>query len=434
MIAHIQHHCLGLLLVTFGLLVVSLTALADVKLSGFGTLGGAISDQDFIYQRFIDNSGTLYRDSVIGVQLDVTHQNGWGLTLQAKAGASTHNDTDWEAVLNWAFLSWRPANDWLLRAGRLRLPLMLHSANSDVGVTFPFARLPTELYSLLPTVDMNGLSVAKTWLTETTEWTLEGYLGKTHADWRYYLRDGLEPLFPSGAMFLAYDFEMIGAVLSRISERHTWRVGIHHTTAAWDVGPTPIRFPFVPLMPGSTLGYYKVSPELPGPPIRYAENYDIYLFTLGTEIRLPQQWQLTIEYGRRHFTEAVVGADTHAGYLSLSKHIGRWTPYCYWAGIRSDNQGLNLAKAMNRNQLPATVPGAALINMTQRAGADLIDPYEQKSLALGTAYHLSRTSSFKLEWLHTRTGALSSFVNAPFGEDSGGRQINVFSLSYSHTF
>lgn len=72
--------------------------------------------------------------------------------------------------------------------------------------------------------------------------------------------------------------------------------------------------------------------------------------------------------------------------------------------------------------------------LTQRAGADLIDPYEQQSLAIGTAYHLSRTSVLKAEWLHTCTGALSSFVNAPPGEDSGGRAINVFSLSYSHTF
>ncbi|NEV63860.1 hypothetical protein [Thiorhodococcus minor] len=183
------------------LALTTLPAAAEINhdLSGFGALGGALSDQDFIYQRHIDDNGTLNRDSVIGIQLDTRLTDAWGLTLQAKAAPSLHSDNAWEPTLTWAFLSWRPTNDWLLRAGRLRLPLLLYSANNDVGVSFDFARLPTEAYSLTPTPDVNGLFFSKTWLTDAWEWTLEGYVRAAHTDWRFYARDGLEPAFPPAA-------------------------------------------------------------------------------------------------------------------------------------------------------------------------------------------------------------------------------------------
>lgn len=44
---------------------------AQVSLSGFGTLGYAISDQEYRYQRFVNEHGTFMRDSVLGVQADI---------------------------------------------------------------------------------------------------------------------------------------------------------------------------------------------------------------------------------------------------------------------------------------------------------------------------------------------------------------------------
>ncbi|WP_295406180.1 hypothetical protein [uncultured Thiocystis sp.] len=416
-------------------LIVPFAARAEVRISGFGTLGAAVSDQDFIYQRFIDDGGTLNRDSLIGLQLDAQLADAWGLTLQAKAAPSTHDENAWEPTLSWAFLSWRPDNDLLLRAGRLRLPLMLYSANSDVGVTFEFARLPTEVYSLLPTTDVNGLSFARTWLDDSREWTLEGYLGTTQTYWRYYLRDNMEPLFPAGVSFLGYDFVMGGLTLSRRERENLWRIGLHRTDAEADQGPVPRKFPFVTLVPGTDIGYYQVADAMPGPGVSFVDKYVIYVLTLGMEMALPWDIQLIGEYGQRRVDNAAItGPNTHAAYLSLLKRIGCWTPYVYWAGIRSRPPALNFGDALNRNRVPDVIPGAAAINATQRAGADMLGPFDQQSWAIGTSYSLSPTSKLKAEWMHTRTGVLSSFVDSPAGEDSGGRQINVFSLSYNFTF
>ncbi|WP_295406176.1 hypothetical protein [uncultured Thiocystis sp.] len=405
---------------------------AEIQISGFATLGAAISDQDFVYQRYIDDHGTLNRDSLLGLQLDAQLADAWSLTLQAKAAPSTHSDTGWEPTLSWAFLSWRPDNDLLLRAGKLRLPLMFYSANSDVGTTFDFARLPTELYSLIPTTDVKGLSVARTWLDGEREWTLEGYVGRAHSDWRYFLREDIPPDLPDGPLYIGVDMDLAGLVLSLRDGENVLRAGLHHSDLESDYGPLPVTSPFVPIAPG--IGYYKLDGAMPGPPVPTVDRLRIDVLTLGAEIALPHDFRLVGEYGRRRITNSTMGPDTSAGYLALLKRVGRWTPYVYWAGIRTQADALGLYTAVNNNRVPDVIPGAAAINASQRTGADLNGAFDQYSLAIGTAYRLSPTSKLKAEWLHTQTGSVSSFVDPPADEDSGGRQVNVFSLSYNVTF
>ena len=405
---------------------------AGIELSGFGTLGAALSDQDFIYQRYLDDGGTLNRDSLVGLQLDAPLTETWGMTLQAKLAPSTHDDNAWEPTLTWAFLSWRPSNVLLLRVGKLRIPLLLYSASSDVGTTYDFVRLPTEVYAPLPTTDINGLALAKTWFAGEREWTLEGYLGQAHADWRYFMREDIPPDFPAGDLYLGLDLEMAGLVLSLNDSRNIWRIGLHRAGAEFDQGPVPSDYPFVSIGPG--LGYYQMSNALPGPGVPTIDQVDLSVLTLSAEIALPRDFRFIGEYARRRILNATMGPDTHVGYLALLRDIGRWTPYVLWTGIRSLDARLNFYERLNDNPLPESIPGAAALNAIQRLGSDLLSPYDQQSIAVGTSYSLSPGSKIKIGWMHTRIGRVSSFVDPPVGEESGGRQINVFSLSYNFTF
>ena len=116
----------------------------SISYSAFGTLGAAVSDRDYNYQRFINSSGTVKRDSVFGTQVDAQFNPEWSGTLQLKAAPATNADSRWALTASWAFLSWRPNNDWLVRAGKVRIPLYLFSENLDVGQSYDFARMPTE--------------------------------------------------------------------------------------------------------------------------------------------------------------------------------------------------------------------------------------------------------------------------------------------------
>ncbi|RZK99740.1 MAG: hypothetical protein EOP36_18315, partial [Rubrivivax sp.] len=103
----------------------------DFSYSAFGTIGAAVSNQDERYQRFIDSDVGFKRDSVLGAQVDAQFTPEWSATVQAKVAPSMRNDRHWDLSASWAFASWRPNNDWLLRAGKLRIPVYLSSENMD---------------------------------------------------------------------------------------------------------------------------------------------------------------------------------------------------------------------------------------------------------------------------------------------------------------
>jgi len=400
----------------------------DLTWSGFGTVGYAQSDQPYKYQRFIDDQGTFMRDSILGAQLDVKFNPEWGATVQARLAPSAENDSAWAATMSWAFVSWRPQDDWLIRVGKLRLPLMLNTENRDVGATYEFARLPIEVYSIAPTTDVVGLSVSKTWLTGRFDWTLEGYTGKIPTYWRYYQRDvGVNSQNP-GSYFVELDVKSSGLVLTARDIDNVFRIGVHEVEATRVGDTSHADIPYRPLAPG--IGFYDIEGA------RRIDKMIIPVQTLGASVLLPGDFRVTGEYARIKVDSSSQGLTRWGAYLAVSRQFGDWTPYVYYAKMKSPDDVLERYKAINGNRVPPLPPpyDATRINQSQKLAADILSPYDQWTAALGTSYRLTPTSVLKAEWSHTRSGVVSSFIDAPSGSDSSDRHINVFSLSYSFTF
>ncbi|MFH1658111.1 MAG: hypothetical protein ABIG35_02250 [Pseudomonadota bacterium] len=386
----------------------------DFTWSGFGTVGWAVSDKPYKYQRFIDNHGTFKRDTILGGQLDARLSPQWSATIQAKLGPSDHSDSDWQASLAWAFVSWRPSDDWLIRAGKIRLPLMLNTENNDVGATFDFARLPQEVYSISPLTDLVGLGVSKTWFGESMDWIAEVYAGKVETNWRYYGRE-MTPEQPSpGSWFYTYNIKSTGFVLMARSLDNTFRIGAHRVEASRD--GTKIGMPIV-----NVGGVYRFGTG-------GDEKVIIPLFTVGASILLPADIKLSGEYARIKIDSSSEGLNRWGAYLSLSKRFGSWTPYVYFAKAKSSDSALAKYQAINGNVVPA--PYVA----SQKFFADIIIPYDQSTVALGTTYRLTPSALLKAEWSQANTGVASTLVDAPSGGNSSHQTINVFSLSYNFTF
>lgn len=395
----------------------------DLTWSGFGTLGFAQSDQSYKYQRFIDNHGTFKRDTILGGQLDARLSQQWSATIQAKLAPSDHNDTDWQGSLAWAFVSWRPSDDWLIRAGKIRLPLMLNTENNDVGATFDFARLPQEVYSISPTTDVLGVSVSKTWMLDTYEWMLEGYSGQEKTYQRYYVRaeqpDGSGP----GSLYTPFRMHSTGLVLTVRDLANTFRIGVHEVVAS-RIGEQ--SHADIPLVQQGPIEYYDVRTG------RRVSRLYIPVLTAGASVSLPADFRMTAEYARVRVDSASEGLSRWGAYLAIDKRIGDWKPYVYYAKMRSTGRALDLYRAIEASSRNPSLP-APLRNF-QTFNADLVSGYDQWTGALGTSYRLSPVSLLKAEYAHTSTGVVSSFVDAPTGSDSGKRRINVFSLSYNFTF
>ena len=397
----------------------------DLTWSGFGTLGYAQSDESVRYQRFIDNNGTVKRDTVFGAQVDARFSQQWGATLQAKVAPSDHRDNRWQASLAWAFLSWRPSDDWLIRAGKLRLPFMLNTENADVGATYDFVRLPQEVYSIAPTTDILGLSISKTWLGETYDWTAEAYTGSASTYWRYYGRDRTMSTSQPGSWFLPIDIRSTGLVLTARSLSHVFRIGYHEgessrpgekTRSDFQYGACPAAIPSQPC--------YNLAPG-------GVDKQRVPILTLGASVTLPQDFKLTGEFAKMRVSDSASrGLSRWGGYLALSRRIGSWVPYGYYAKVKSQGDALSLYQRIDAN---ANVVHPAFQSY-QHLVADLTTPYDQSTIAVGTSFWVTTNSVVKAEWSRVSTGVASSFVDAPQGGASGDRRFDVFSLSYGFTF
>ncbi|MBS4095657.1 MAG: hypothetical protein KGZ83_02325 [Sulfuricella sp.] len=425
-------------LIACGLAVISavgaITArAAEVSLSGFATAGYARSDQDYNYQRFVDQQGTFKRDSVLGAQMDVKLNNEFGVTLQGKLAPSMNSDQGVDATVSWAFLSWRPTNDWLIRVGRLRIPVYLQSENMDVGATFDFARLPAEVYSSVQTTDGDGLFVGKTWNLDDYELTLNGYWASAKMHYRYYRRDDAQPLFSAGSYFVPVKSTARGLILTLQRDDDTLRVSAHDiATRITDDQWLPVTFPYVAMMPG--VGYYQTTNLLPGPGVQSVADIRAMAYTLAADVAVGNGFRVMGEYVRRNVPDVATGPDSQGAYLALLKPMGAWTPYVSVARLESMERTRSLYNKVNGNSVPAFIPGAALINVSQRAGADGINAYDQTTWALGTSYRLGLNSKVKAEWARTRSGDMSLFIDAPPGGQSGKQVVNVLTFSYNVVF
>jgi len=399
----------------------SVTAV-DFNVSGFGTLGYAASDQDFRYLRFIDEGGTLKTDTLFGLQAEAQFNSQWSATVQAVASSSLSSDKGREVNIRWAFVSYRPDNDWLFRVGRLRPPFFIHSQNAEVGVTFDQVRLPTEVYSLSPSYDFDGGAVTKTWALENAEFNLDAYWGKSEIAHRSFQRDlklaRYEPL----------KLEVGGLILSYSTNALLLRAGAHQGISKRKNGQ-PIIDTFAPTI-------IPIPPPVGGTlylPSGNSNSIGFRVFTLGGDWNI-DDWRITGEYAQRLLVDSPnkTGADSKGAYVTVARRIGKWTPYVTQARLLPNSETRELFDSVNSTPVPLAVQGPPLFIPANlhRILADTMQLADQYSTALGVAYSFSPTSRAKFEWMRTHIGLASSLVDG----DVSNKGFNVFSVSYSKAF
>jgi hypothetical protein len=213
---------------------------------------------------------------------------------------------------------------------------------------------------------------------------------------------------------MTYNIRSTGLVLTARSLDKTFRIGAHRVEASRD--GAKIGTPIV-----NVGGVYRFG-------VGGDDKVIIPLFTAAASVLFPANVRLSGEYARIKIDSSSEGLNRWGAYVSLSKRMGAWTPYVYYAKAKSTDAALAKYQAINSNVVPA--PFVA----SQKFMADIIVPYDQSTVALGTTYRLTPSSLVKAEWSQTNTGVASSLVDAPSGGDSADKTINVFSLSYNFTF
>ena len=150
------------------------------------------------------------------------------------------------------------------------------------------------------------------------------------------------------------------------------------------------------------------------------------VYNLGASVLLPQAVRVSGEYALIRYNGSSEGLSRWGSYLSVSRRSGEWTPYFYFAKVKSTDSALSKWKSIDGDVL-ALFPYRKLMS-------DIIMPMDQTTLALGTSWRVTANSLVKAEWAHVRTGVASGLLDAPSGSDSGGQHLNVYSVSYNFTF
>lgn len=130
-------------------------------LNGFVSAGAAATSAPVSY--LIPGHGTLHNDvdyeasSLAGFQLTANLNKYFGGTIQLVAnGDDTNGHTPYVPQVDWAFVTAKPLKNLSVRAGRLRLPLFMYSSTQEIGYTYTWMFLPSEVYRLVPFSSMNG--------------------------------------------------------------------------------------------------------------------------------------------------------------------------------------------------------------------------------------------------------------------------------------
>jgi len=393
---------------------------ADFKLSGFGTLGYAWGDQNFPYLRYIDTGGSFRGDTLFGLQGDAQFNSQWSTTVQAVASAPRTRDNGVETKFRWAFVSYRPNNDWLFRVGRVRPPFFLNSQNAEVGVTYDQVRLPPEFYSFSPAYDIDGGIVTKTWSLEKSELNLDAYMGNADIKFRLFSRDTDQP------MYISDSAKTQGLILSYTTGSLLLRGGANRLNIYLPDQPIPKSYDPNPIPGPSPFGGTLYLPS------SSVSKFNITLLTVGADWRAAD-WRVTGEFAKRITQGTIIADGGWSAYATLARQIGKWTPYVTHARTLSDSDTRANYSSVNGTPVPLAVQAFPpfLSPNFHRSLADTFAASDQYSNMVGASYSFSATSKLKVEWMQTHVGLVS---NTLVDGDVHNQRFNVFSVSYSMAF
>ena len=148
-------------LLSLAVCLASLPALAveqgEYQFNGFGTVGvthmGGESDLDYGMQGQTNDGWRGDQLSKLAVQLRYGITDT--LSVTGQLGTKPTQDS-WEVGPGNLYLAWEANDNLTLRAGRLGTPIYMYSETLNVGFSYPWLRLPEEVYSLVQLTSHDG--------------------------------------------------------------------------------------------------------------------------------------------------------------------------------------------------------------------------------------------------------------------------------------
>lgn len=175
-----------ILLAILGLVLLGVVSAQEnqpVRVDGFASfVGGQLIGDEAFHLSDYDEDLRFDLDSIFAVQV----KGDMGEDLSATAQFIGAGAEDYEAELEWAFLSYRFSPAWRVNMGRTRLPMFMYSDTLDVGYSYHWITPPELVYDL-PFDNIEGVDFEHL-----------GSLGRWGSRWNFLAGRTKEPFFTGG--------------------------------------------------------------------------------------------------------------------------------------------------------------------------------------------------------------------------------------------
>ena len=234
-------------LLSLAVCLASLPALAveqgEYQFNGFGTVGithmGGESDLDYGIQGQTNDGWRGDQLSKLAVQLRYGITDT--LSVTGQLGTKPTQDS-WKAGPGNLYLAWQANDNLTLRGGRLGTPIYMYSETLNVGFSYPWLRLPEEVYSLVQLTSHDGGDVLYNRSTDIGTLSFQVAGGQAIGREQYALDDmhdiDYRDVF---ATSLALSTDNFGTFRVGYAEADL-KITVDDTVA---FGPASVNFPFV---------------------------------------------------------------------------------------------------------------------------------------------------------------------------------------------
>lgn len=373
-----------------------------LNVSGFGTIGGVITDNDHLAYRSssVQDSGAGRDfdptvDSVLGLQMTGRLHPSTNITVQAVSRKGV--DDSYAPQITWAFLRYQIQPDLSVRVGRTRTPFFMFSDALNVNYITPWVRPPVEVYSLNPFSNIDGVDMLYRGSVGTTDVEVQGMLGKSDLK----LHNGSVRLHNAKVIKLATSG---GGLTTHAS----------YTRADLDISwGDPARQVLADTL--TELGYESIAKDISG------NDSSAQFISAGFQYE-HNNWLLIGEYARRSVDRYTSSA--HGWYLSTGYRFGNLTPY-----VTYSRQMLLRPATQGHVPYPALERGIQLFNDTRNNS--------QRSFAVGMRWDMARNIALKgqLEEVTPGPDGLGTFLsNTALSKYETSSRVHILSLSMDFVF
>ncbi|MBX2879045.1 MAG: hypothetical protein KTR32_03885 [Granulosicoccus sp.] len=381
---------------------------ADISVSGFGTLGYSVLDDENAEYRSgtaqdgADIDGSFELDSRLGVQIDAGFSPQFSATIQGIVREAEAGDP--EPQLEWGFLRWLASDNISLRLGRMSLPVYALSDYREVGYAYPWIRPPEDVYSQIPLRRFDGIDMTldMEWQQAFIRWQV--FAGQA----RERIFDDLEPD--------ARDTIGIGFVV----ERGITTVRFSHARSNVDIDSDNAN---VQQISGGIAQAQALVPSLSAIANDFAGERVPLTFT-GIALNLDfARAFLEMEYSQRRVDNWV--SDVNSFSLALGTQLGQVRPYIYASVLHEPGGDRRI-----------DLPDDDALNALEAGINRFYEPRDQQSFGIGARWDFLPQLALKAQLdriSRDETGVSFLRLTTDDGSDEGN-DVTLYSVALDFIF